>query len=67
VGATVNILGSDLTVTTAVAFYGSAAAFKVVSASEITATVPVGATTGLVKVTTSDRVLVSNQRFRVVP
>jgi hypothetical protein len=48
VGATVNILGTDLTGATSVTFHSKAAVFKVVSASFIKTTVPEGATTGAV-------------------
>jgi len=65
VGAAVTILGTDLTDATGVTFNGAAAAFTVVSGSEITATVPMGATTGKVKVTTPSRTLTSNVSFRV--
>ncbi len=51
-GSAVMILGTDLTGTTSVTFNGKAAKFKVVSATEITATVPPDATTGTVEVTT---------------
>jgi len=67
VGAVVKILGTDLTGTTAVTFKGAAAAFKVVSSTEITATVPTGATTGTVQVTTPGGPLNSNVAFRVTP
>jgi len=50
VGAAVNILGSDLTGATSVTFSGTAEKFTVGPRSEITATVPSGATTGEVKV-----------------
>jgi uncharacterized repeat protein (TIGR03803 family) len=52
VGSTVMILGTDLTGATSVTFNGEAADFKVVSATEITTTVPSGATAGTVEVTT---------------
>ena len=65
VGATIIILGSNLTQTTSVAFNGKAATFTVVSASEIKATVPSGATSGKVKVMTPGAVLTSNVPFRV--
>ena len=52
VGATVIILGNSLTGTTSVAFNVTPAKFTVVSSTEIKATVPVGATTGKVKVKT---------------
>ena len=48
----VTILGTNLKGATAVSFNGTAATFKVVSASEITTTVPTGATSGTVTVTT---------------
>lgn len=48
------ILGTNLTGASAVSFNGTAATFKVVSASEITTTVPAGASSGTVTVTTSD-------------
>ena len=65
VGAKVRILGTDLTGATSVTFNGTAATFTVVSKSEITTTVPTGATTGKVKVVTPSRTLSSNVPFRV--
>jgi uncharacterized repeat protein (TIGR03803 family) len=50
-GSTVMILGNELTGATGVTFNGSAAKFKVVSSTEILATVPSGATTGRITVT----------------
>jgi uncharacterized repeat protein (TIGR03803 family) len=67
VGATVIILGTNLTGTTNVTFNGTAATFKVVSSSEITTKVPIGATTGTVEVTTPKKTLRSNVAFRVRP
>lgn len=67
VGATVVILGNSLTGTNAVSFNGTEAAFEVVSATEITATVPAGATTGQVEVTTPKKILTSNVKFMVEP
>jgi uncharacterized repeat protein (TIGR03803 family) len=67
VGAGVKILGSNLTGATSVTFNGVTAAFKVVSGSLITTTVPTGATTGKVKVTISGHTLSSNVKFRVAP
>jgi uncharacterized repeat protein (TIGR03803 family) len=52
-GTNVIILGTNLQGATAVGFNGTAARFKVVSASEITTSVPGGATSGTVTVTTS--------------
>lgn len=67
VGASVVILGNGLTGTTTVSFNGSAAAFTVVSSTEITATVPAGATSGTVVVTTPKKTLKSNVKFHVTP
>jgi len=66
VGAVVIILGTNLTDATGVTFNGTAARFRVVSASEITATVPFGATTGKVKVTTPGGTWTSNVNFQVI-
>ena len=65
VGANVTILGTKLTGTTAVSFNGIAATFTVVSSTEITTTVPSGATTGFVTVTTPSGNLKSNKKFRI--
>jgi len=67
VGAKVTILGTNLTGTTSVSFNGTGATFKVVSSSEITTTVPTGATTGTVEVTTPGGTFKSNVKFRVTP
>ncbi len=67
VGAPVIILGNNLTGTTDVTFGDTAAAFTVVSSSEITTTVPAGATTGTVTVATPGGTLDSNVIFRVTP
>jgi uncharacterized repeat protein (TIGR03803 family) len=67
VGANIVIMGTNLTGATAVAFNGTIAPFTVVSPSEITTTVPVGATTGSVRVTTPVGILKSNVAFQVVP
>jgi uncharacterized repeat protein (TIGR03803 family) len=65
VGKAVTILGNNLKGTTSVTFNGTAATFTVVSSTEIKTTVPVGATTGFVKVTTPKKTLKSNVVFRV--
>jgi uncharacterized protein (TIGR03437 family) len=65
VGAAVTVLGSDLTGTTSVTFNGTAATFTVVSESEIKTTVPTGATTGTVEVTTPSSTLTSNVAFQI--
>jgi uncharacterized repeat protein (TIGR03803 family) len=67
VGAAVKILGTNLTGATSVTFNGTSAVFKVVSSSEITTSVPAGATTGKVKVVTPHGMLSSNVPFRVLP
>ena len=64
-GKAVKILGNSLTGATAVNFNGTAAAFHVVSSTEITTKVPAGATTGYVTVTTPSGMLSSNIPFRV--
>jgi len=67
VGTKVIILGTDLTCTTSVSFDGTVAAFTVVSASEITAKVPTGASTGIIKVTTPTKTLSTRIPFLVIP
>jgi uncharacterized repeat protein (TIGR03803 family) len=67
VGKVIEFLGEGFTGTTAVSFNGTPATFRVVSATYMTATVPSGATTGSVTVTTPSGILTSNQKFRVHP
>jgi uncharacterized repeat protein (TIGR03803 family) len=64
-GAAVKILGSNLTGATSVTFNGTPATFTVASPTLINATLPAGATTGPVQVTTPSGTLVSNAAFRV--
>jgi len=66
VGKTVEILGQGLKGTKAVSFNGTAATFKVISDTYLTAIVPKGATTGFVTVTAPGGKLKSNKRFRVI-
>ncbi|MGC1371699.1 MAG: choice-of-anchor tandem repeat GloVer-containing protein [Candidatus Sulfotelmatobacter sp.] len=66
-GAKVIILGSDLISASAVTFNGTAATFTVISGTAIETTVPAGATSGTVSVTTRARTLDSNVKFRVMP
>jgi uncharacterized repeat protein (TIGR03803 family) len=66
VGAAVTILGTNLAGATGVKFNGLAASFTVVSGTEIKTSVPVGATTGRITVTTPGGVLKSNIAFRVL-
>jgi uncharacterized repeat protein (TIGR03803 family) len=67
IGETVTILGNDLTDATHVFFNHTKAAFTIISASEIQATVPAGATTGFVSVTRHGPRLKSNVPFQVLP
>jgi uncharacterized repeat protein (TIGR03803 family) len=66
VGGKVIILGNNLTGATAVSFNGTAATFTVNSSTAITATVPTGATTGKIEVTTPHATLKSNVLFRII-
>jgi uncharacterized repeat protein (TIGR03803 family) len=67
-GSSVQILGTGLMGATAVTFNGvPAASFTVQSGSFIVATVPTGATTGPVQVTTPGGTLTSNKSFVVLP
>lgn len=59
------ILGAGLTGATSVTFNGTPAAFMIVSGTEISTTVPSGATTGPVFVTIPSGTLKSNKQFRV--
>jgi uncharacterized repeat protein (TIGR03803 family) len=65
VGTAIKILGTNLGGATGVSFNGTAATFSVVSNTEIKATVPNGATTGFVTVTTPAGNLKSNKEFLV--
>ncbi len=65
VGQHVLILGTDLTGTTSVTFNGVPAEFKVEKDTFIRATVPAGATTGIVSVVTPSGTLNSNPQFVV--
>ncbi len=64
-GAPVTILGTNLSAATGVFFNGTSASFQIVSSSEITTTVPVGATTGVVQVAIPGSTLISNTDFQV--
>ncbi len=65
-GTAVTILGNSLIGTTSVTFNGVPATFTVVSESEITTTVPTGATSGTVQVETPAHAFNSSARFRVI-
>jgi hypothetical protein len=65
VGTVVAITGSNLTGATSVKFSGVSASFTVVSATRINATVPSGARSGSITVTTPGGSATSSQSFRV--
>jgi IPT/TIG domain len=65
VGTVVTITGTGLTGTTRVTFGGTSAPFAVVSETTVTATVPTGATTGPITVTTPGGTATSARSFRV--
>ncbi|MGA8150536.1 MAG: choice-of-anchor tandem repeat GloVer-containing protein [Terriglobales bacterium] len=67
VGKNIEVLGQGFTDTTDVSFNGTPATFTVVSDTYLKATVPDGATTGFVTVTTLGGTLTSNQQLRVKP
>jgi uncharacterized repeat protein (TIGR03803 family) len=67
VGTSVFILGNSLKGTTRVSFNGTAAKFTVMSPTDIKATVPSGATTGMIQVVTPSGTLSSNVAFQVLP
>src|SRR5207237_487698 len=66
VGTGVTISGSNFTGTTGVAFNGASATFTVNSATSIQATVPAGATTGTISVTTPGGTATSPGSFTVI-
>jgi uncharacterized repeat protein (TIGR01451 family) len=65
-GTTVTINGTNLTGVTDVAFNGTLAVFTPISTSQITATVPDGATTGPIEVTTPGGTVNSTGNFIVI-
>jgi hypothetical protein len=67
VGTSVTISGTNFSRATAVTFNGASAAFTVSSATAIQATVPAGAITGPVEVTTAGGTAISATNFRVTP
>jgi uncharacterized repeat protein (TIGR03803 family) len=66
-GSSVIILGTNLTGASKVTFNGTTAKFALVSSTEITATVPTGASTGPIVVTTPKGAFQSNKNFLVTP
>jgi gliding motility-associated-like protein len=68
IGSTVVITGTDFTGSTAVSFHGTNAPnFIVDSPTQITATVPVGTTTGPITITTANGTGTSASNFTVLP
>jgi hypothetical protein len=67
VGAVITIYAQGFTGTTAVDFNGVPAVFSVKSNTYLTATVPAGASTGFITVTTPTGVLGSRNQFKVIP
>jgi uncharacterized repeat protein (TIGR03803 family) len=67
VGKTIGILGQGFNGATKVSFNGAAASFTIASDTYLTATVPNGAKTGPITVTTAGSTLKSNKNFRVTP
>lgn len=67
VGSTVEILGQGFTSSTTVSFNGTSASAMVQSGTSLWATVPAGATSGFIAVTTSSGTLTSNRQFIVTP
>jgi uncharacterized repeat protein (TIGR03803 family) len=67
VGQSAEILGQGFTGATSASFNGTPATFTVNSDTYLKATVPAGATTGFVTVTTPSGTLTSNKIFRVTP
>jgi uncharacterized repeat protein (TIGR03803 family) len=67
VGQTVGILGQGFSGTTGVSFNGTPTNFTIESGTFLEATVPSGATTGPVTVTTPSGTLTSNTPFRLRP
>lgn len=65
VGTQVVLQGQGLRTTSRVEFQGVSATFTVSSGSQVTATVPAGAKTGLIAVTTLDGIAVSSTVFTV--
>jgi uncharacterized repeat protein (TIGR03803 family) len=66
IGTNLIILGPNLTGTTSVSFNGVTASFTVVSRTEITVTIPIGATSGPLKIVTPAGTLSTKLAFRVL-
>jgi len=66
VGRVIGILGNNLTGATSVTFNGLAASFTVISDTLVKATIPAGATSGWIQVTTPNGALSSNVAFQIL-
>lgn len=67
IGQSGGILGQGFIGTTSVTLNGVSASFRIVSDTYLVATIPPGATTGYVTVTTPTGTLTSNKKFIVLP
>jgi len=67
VGKSIGLFGQGFTGTTNVTFNGTPASFTVASDTYLTATVPNGAGTGAIRVSTPGGTLTSNKTFQVTP
>ncbi len=67
VGSTVTIMGTALNYTRSVTIGGKPAVFRILSPSAITATVPVGAVTGKITITSQFGTISSAMNFMVLP
>jgi uncharacterized repeat protein (TIGR03803 family) len=67
VGKKITISGSNFVGSTGVTFNGTSAAFTVMSTNTVTATVPSGATTGLITVTNTGGSTTTTTNFTVLP
>ena len=65
VGTVVTITGTGFAGATAVKFHGTAATFSIVSSTQLSATVPGGATSGVIAVSTRSGTTRSGSRFKV--
>src|SRR5262249_6146346 len=65
-GTSVDVIGTNFAGATSVLFNGSTASYTVDSASELHATVPTGATTGPISVTTSGGTATGTGSFTVI-
>jgi hypothetical protein len=65
VGSTVTVMGTSLGTTSQVTFNGATASFAIQSGSQVTATVPLGATSGPVQLVSTGGTAISPQPFAI--